>query len=275
MEDLLTSLRYYRSVLGFRGAIAALRGTLTKKPVLFQLSEPKCKSPIYIRVPSSDVKVFTQIFRKNEYLFDVNASPEFIVDAGANIGLASVYFANRFPNARILSIEPESTNFEILAKNVAPYPNIRPIQGALWGENTPINVVDRGLGNWGFMTEAQDSDPRSSTSVDRSIRGMTIDTILEQYGMQQISILKMDIEGSELEVFRNSSSWIDQVDSLIIELHERMQPGCNRVFYNATNGFNLEWSQGEFVYLTRTGGCLKPPGEAGVISPHPHPSRRR
>jgi FkbM family methyltransferase len=97
----------------------------------------------------------------------VNTAPEFIIDAGANIGLASVYFASRFPNARILAIEPERKNFEILVKNVERYPNVQPILGALWGERAEVEVVDRGLGNWGFMIEASSDSERPKDPATR------------------------------------------------------------------------------------------------------------
>jgi FkbM family methyltransferase len=257
MAGKLRALKRYHRVLGMRGLIGIAIGKLKKKPILLHVNQPGISSPVYLRVPSSDVRVFTQIFIKNEYKFDVNRNPEFIIDAGANIGLASVYFANQFPNARILAIEPEKENFEILVKNTEPYPNIEPIFGALWGERAEVEVVDRGLGNWGFMIEAPSDGQRLPRPSQQKVQGMTVDMILERYGIRQINILKLDIEGAELEVFRNSSSWIDKVDSLIIELHEHMKPGCNRSFYSATGGFDIEWSQGEFVYLTRTEGCLR------------------
>jgi FkbM family methyltransferase len=262
MSEALKSWKYYRRFLGTRGAISAAKGKIKKKPELFQVENPEIKFPVYLRVPSSDVGVYSQVFFRHEYMFDVNNTPEFIVDAGANIGLTSIYLANRFPNARILSIEPEKANFEILVKNAAPYPNIIPIQGALWGKSMQIDVVDPGLGNWGFMTEAQGNGHATSKSLHQTVQGMTVDTILEKFGIQHLSILKIDIEGAELEVFRNSSTWIDRIDSLIVELHEPMKPGCNRSFYNATGGFDSEWTKGELVYLTRTNGCLKPPSEA-------------
>lgn len=257
MAGRLKVLKRYQRIFGIRGPIGIAKGKLVGKPVLLQAKEFGLKWPVFLRVPSSDVRVFQQIFIRNEYKFDVNRNPEFIVDAGANIGLASVYFANQFPNARILAIEPEKENFEVLVKNVKPYPNVQPVLGALWSERVEVEVVDRGFGNWGFMIEAPSNSQVASNSNHQMVEGMTVDMILDRYNIQKISILKLDIEGAELEVFRNSSSWIDRVDSLIIELHEHMKPGCNRSFYAATSGFDIEWSQGEFVYLTRAGGCLR------------------
>jgi FkbM family methyltransferase len=257
MAGRLKVLRRYHRLFGIRGPIGVARGKLGKNLVLLQVKGFGLKFPVSLRVPSSDIRVFEQIFIRNEYKFDVNRDPEFIVDAGANIGLASVYFANQFPNARILAIEPEKENFEVLVKNVKPYPNVQPVLGALWGERAEVEVVDRGLGNWGFMIETSSDRQTPSKSSHQKVEGMTVDMILDRYDVQKISILKLDIEGAELEVFRNSSSWIDRIDSLIIELHEHMKPGCNRSFYSATTGFDTEWSQGEFVYLTRDGGYLR------------------
>ena len=76
------------------------------------------------------------------------------MDAGANIGLASILFANRFPQAKIFAIEPEHDNFNLLADNVCTYDNIVPLHAALWGENATIHLTDPGDGAWGFRDQA-------------------------------------------------------------------------------------------------------------------------
>ena len=141
MTEELVRLKRYQRVFGIRGPWNAARGKLAKKPVLLQAAVSGNHSPVYLRVLLTDVMVYEQIFLKKEYHFEVNKEPEFIIDAGANIGFASVYFANKFPKARILAIEPEKDNFEILVKNAAPYPNIEPLRGALWGEKEELEVI--------------------------------------------------------------------------------------------------------------------------------------
>ena len=116
----------------------------------------------------------------------------------------------------------------------------------------------------GIMIGQSSSNYVFASNIQK-VQGVTIDMILQRYGIDRISLLKLDIEGAEREVFRNCSSWIDKVDSLMIELHERMKPGCNRSFYTATGGFDAEWSQGEFVYLTRTDGCLRSSAAHGPV----------
>lgn len=251
----LKQAEMYLRTLGVRGLLLAIKGKLTNSTVLFKLKRLDCKSPFWLRVCYSDIKTYEQVFVLQDYKFLVEKHPKYIVDAGANIGLASIYFANKYPSTKIIAIEPEQSNFELLKKNIAPYPNIIPIQAALWNKNEEINLVDPGLGKWGFMTENQARVEDSLGNICHTVMGITIDKILEDYALEKIDILKMDIEGAEREVFSDNSSWIKKIDSIIIELHERMKAGCNRSFYCRSNGFDHEWMQGENVYLSR-GNCL-------------------
>src|SRR6478735_7707633 len=75
------------------------------------------KHPIYLRNGSSDVHVFSQVIYDREYELKYRVKPTVIVDCGANIGLATIFFKNKFPDATIIAVEPESSNFKVLQKN--------------------------------------------------------------------------------------------------------------------------------------------------------------
>ena len=216
-----------------------------------EVNRQELKAPIYLRLGTSDLETYEQVFTDQEYDFIMHTPPKTIVDAGANIGLASIYFAARYPESKIIAIEPEESNFELLKKNVKPYENIIPLQAALWDKNEEIDLVDPGLGKWGFMTEEKDSQEKPLADLCHQVQGMTVDSIIEEYALSKIDILKIDIEGAEKEVFNDTSAWIRDVNAMIVELHERMKSGCNRSFYNGSNGFDNEWHQGENVYLSR------------------------
>jgi FkbM family methyltransferase len=252
---MLSRLKHYHDVVGLRGIVAAMKGKAAKSPVLLPMKRPEARFPFHLRVPSTDVWMFEQIFIHREYDFDVTRSPRTIVDAGANIGLAAIYFASRFPEARIVAIEPEQSNFELLRRNVSPYANIAPVHAALWGENESISLVDPALGKSGFMTQAA-GNGESFGDILHAVPGMTVERVMREHGMAHLDILKIDIEGAEREVFRDPSPWLERVDALIVELHEHMKPGCERSFYEATAGFGKEWHQGENVYLARKRACL-------------------
>ena len=83
------------------------------------------------------------------------------------------------------------------------------------------------------------------------VPGKTVDKIIEDFGIQSVDILKVDIEGSEKEVFENSLLWIKKVNSIVIELHDFIKPGCSRSFYNGSNGFDNEWTNGVSIFISR------------------------
>jgi len=248
---MIRELKRYRTILGYRGVLCALRARIASSVVYCAVRRDDCRHPFRLRIPSSDVPTYQQVFLQREYEFETSEEPKVIVDAGANIGLATIYFANRYPGAKIISLEPEHGNFALLRKNTAPYPQVIPIQAALWNKNEEICVVDPGLGAWGFMTEGAASSERLAAKPCHTVTAMTIDRIMNDHGLKKIDILKIDIEGAEKEVFSNTASWIGKVDAIIIELHERMKPGCEKSFVSGSKGFDRQWTQGENVYLAR------------------------
>ena len=242
---MLGGIRYYRKVLGWHGVLEAALARASRSKRFISVQPAGIKAPFNLRVLSTDVLTYDQIFLRNEYDFRAVERPRVIVDAGANIGLASILFASRYPEARIIAVEPERDNFSVLADNVRPYDNIVPLQAALWWENTTINIVDPGDGAWGFKTEP--------AGEGHAVPAITVDRLMSDQRIDRIDILKVDIEGAEKEVFADSSAWIDRVGSIIVELHERLKGGCNASFYNATTEFSQEWSRGENVYVSKPG----------------------
>ena len=250
---MLGGIRFYMKVAGWRGVRAGALARATRSSRVISVQPAGVKAPFKLRVPSTDLPTYEQVFLHNEYDFRAIERPQVIVDAGANIGLASIQFANRYPQAKIFAIEPEHDNFNLLADNVRPYHNIVPRHAALWGENTTIHLIDPGDSAWGFMTEP--------AGEGRAVAAITVDRLMSDHGIDHIDILKVDIEGAEKEVFADASAWIDRVGDdvflnrwqFIVELHERLKGGCNRSFYNATSGFPNEWLHGENVYISRPG----------------------
>lgn len=243
----------YLATLGWGGLMCAIRAKAAGTVVEYHHRRRDCRHPFRLRIPSTDVSAYRQVFLKRQYDFVMTPAPAVIVDAGANIGLASIWFANRYPDARIIALEPEQSNFELLRANVAPYPQIVPVQAALWHRDEEIRLIDPGLGEWGFMAEVQPAAGDLRGDLCHTVTAVTVDRLMADHGLRRIDLFKIDIEGSEREVFSDAASWIGCVDALVIELHERMKPGCNRAFYSASVGFDDEWQQGENICLSRSG----------------------
>lgn len=236
----LKQFYYFTKRLGLRNAIKAM--TSDSRDVITMTSD-RVKHPVHIRIPpSSDLYVYEQVLVENDYDFTGADDVKVIIDAGANNGLSSVLFANMFPNAMILAIEPDAGNYKMVTLNAKPYLNIIPIHAALWSSVGTVRLSDPSENEWAYRT----SDTGQGIDVDT----VTVSSLIEQYGIDRISIFKSDIEGAEKEIFSNCSEWIDRVDSLIVELHDWIQAGCSRAFWTNVPPYLQEWVQGENVYLS-------------------------
>ena len=256
---MLAGARLYLEVTGVSGLLVGTAGTYLGFNKTMAVKPPGTEHPVNLRVPSTDVVTFRQIFMDEEYEFDVVESPQTIVDAGANVGFASIYLASRFPDARIFALEPDKSNFELLSRNVAPYENVHPLNAALWEEDTEINLVDPGLGDSGFVTRDSDWQESETERERHKVDALTVSSLMKKFDIEKIDILKVDIEGAELEVFANTEQWIDSVDAVIIELHERLKVGCTESFESATAKFQHRWSRGENLFCARHSSCVLAP----------------
>jgi FkbM family methyltransferase len=239
--------------LGVGAALREAAARLTGRQVLEEVRWCGCAHSFHVRLDSSDVPTFRQVFVKDEYGFETDRPPRTIVDAGANIGLASILFANRYPGARIVAIEPEAANFALLQANVAPYPAIIPVQAALWCTDGEIDLLDPGLGHWGYMIDPPESPEHGPARVCHRVRALTVERVIDEFGLGRLDLLKVDIEGAEREVFSDTSRWIDRVDAIIVEEHDRLKPGCSASIRKGTPDFTTQWQQGENLFLVRDG----------------------
>ncbi len=214
---------------------------------IIRIDVPGLPFPVEMRARTSDTEVFRKVFLNREYEIASFAPVQFIFDAGANIGLAAIDFANRFPMAKIIAIEPEASNFAMLQRNTRHYPNIIPIMAGLWPTSTYLHVRDPGYGKWGFMTE-------ETNQQENTVKTVTLNELVSNSGFRDIDILKIDIEGAEKEVFeRNYQDWIGRVGLFVIELHDRFKPGCSTTFYDAIAPLSLAISRkGENVFASKT-----------------------
>jgi FkbM family methyltransferase len=193
--------------------------------------------PVFIRPGTTDIEVMQQVLLDNEYDFKMPVVPRVIVDAGANIGLAAVYFAKVFPNATIIAIEPDRSNYDLIVRNTEGYQQIKALQMALWNSDGEINIFDPHGGHCGFRTGEGNAGSIEAVAKTPAI---TVDSLMRKYGFEKIELLKLDIEGAEREVLNSSSGWINQVDVIMVELHDYFQAGCGEAFYKATENFQSE-----------------------------------
>jgi len=204
---------------------------------------PGIRSKIFLRPGTFDQAAFTQIFVKGEYDVELG-NPGYIIDAGANVGLASVLFANRYPDAKIIAIEPEQANYDLLCRNVQSYPNITTIKAGLWSHRAHLIIENPESKSTGFRVK--------ETEDATGLQAYGIEDLMEMLGTSYVDVIKMDVEGAEREILLNSDSWIDRVGIILVETHDRHRPGCTAALEWAIEGRDFDRSSvGESVVLRR------------------------
>lgn len=222
---------------------------------------------VYIRENTLDAYIYEEIFVREQYLIkpedlrkfvalasNGHAEPKVIFDLGANIGMAAVYFAQQYPDAKIYSVEPDQENYELMLKNTKKIPNIYPILGAVWDETDRVHIANRQdiktrsgrLNKASYMVESGEKDD------EPTIQAYTIPELMFKYGVDVIDVCKIDVQGAEKRIFENDTSWLSRTRYLFIETHDRYLDGC---FYAVVEAVKKHG----FVYIGgsgRDGDCL-------------------
>lgn len=242
---LWNGLKWYYELCGGRGVLAITAFRLCGRPRELAVAPPQSSHPVSLRMDTSDFCAYRDVLIFGTKCYDPGIpefSPNTIVDAGAHIGMASISFALKYPAARIIAIEPEPSNFAALVRNTAHYKTITPIHAALWREDGEVSL---GLSN---------AHPKGAFQVvekgGQQVRAVTMDTVMRETRIDSIDLLKVDVDGAEIEIFE-SCPWIRKVHVLTIELHDRVRPGCTLAVKNATKDFHFT-QQGEVTVFYRT-----------------------
>jgi FkbM family methyltransferase len=199
-------------------------------PVAVRL--PGIIHPVWVRPGTSDVSTFDEVFLSREYdLPFADFAPRHILDLGANVGYASLYFNSRWPDAAILAVEPELANLILLKRNTSRYLSIATLRGAGWSRPAQLSFENPQADANAFrVTDAEHG------SGDASIRAYTVAQLLDRLECDRGALVKMDVEGAEAEILRGDVGWLDRVDVLVIELHDRLAPGCGEALFAALAG---------------------------------------
>lgn len=241
-------IRTLWSIMPFRDAVSLVFAE--KLPGNVRIFLRPLGRHVVIRRLTTDLACLQKVFVGNEYQCPFQLAPELIVDAGANIGMATLFFAHHYPNARIIAIEPESSNFTMLQTNCEGIKNITLIKSALWSNACRLRIADSDAAAWAFsVTDQLPVDDRSEP-----VMATTIPEILDRMNAIQIDLLKLDIEGAELELFSvGSEKWLNRVCNIVIELHDRYVPGCAKAFYSALSSRNfVQELRGENIFVKLT-----------------------
>ena len=193
--------------------------------------------PIQVDVSFDTFHTLYTIFYKQEYQTKDQEKARHIIDAGANIGIASIYFAIHCPLAEIVAVEASPETYTQLVKNMAGLPFVTTHLVALGGTDGPVafHASDRAVSS-SLLS-------RSNTTV-RSvfIEGKTLDAYLEGIGWSSVDIMKFDIEGAEKLLFQ---AWkrTQPISTIVGEVHWDIMDMPREEFLGLLEGYHCLWKE--------------------------------
>jgi FkbM family methyltransferase len=199
------------------------RGRRILSPKLCRVSLRTPPVIVHLRRTTSDMLVAQEVFEFRVYQpvaeWTLPADPV-IFDLGANIGLATLYFQSLFPGARVVAVEPDEGNRQLMELNCRALleRNQVSVVGAFIGAENGTAGINRGGDSWAFRKA------RAAEAITEEIECLSIPSLLRRTAVDRIDLLKCDIEGSEAEIFAECGQWIDRVHYMIVETHHPYSP---------------------------------------------------
>ncbi len=243
ISSMIAQYRRLLRLMGMRSALAfKWKQKLGIRPLSVRVRG--AAKPLLMRPDADDFGILNQIFLERELDVELPFCPQLIVDGGANVGYASAFFANKYPKARIISIEPSAANFEMLKKNIQDYKNIHPIRAGLWSSDAAL-VLDNPGALFASLKVREAGEADAET-----FPGISIPGLMASLKIDKIDLLKLDIEGTEERLFTEGNrEWISNVQALVIEIHGR---SAREAVYGALEGQNFRrFEQGERTVFIR------------------------
>jgi FkbM family methyltransferase len=201
---------------------------------------------VHARDNGYDVTTFAEFFSAQYVIIPPELPPmvpKVIWDIGANIGVASLYFAMHYPNARLYGFEPVPANYEVCQLNYKNLPG---------GKVFPWAV---GASSGTATFEMRATDPRggglgknfsgTDTSIQKfDVRVRSISDLLDEDKLEPPDLVKIDVEGAELEVLRGIGSNTTKLKRMLVETHGLdLEQKC--LAWLTSNGFVVRHSHFE------------------------------
>lgn len=178
---------------------------------------------IHYRFNRGDLQSLREVMLENVYACELPFKPRTVLDLGANIGLASLWFSKRIQPGQaqanqgplVLGVEPVPENAAVAEINFR--------ENHIPGEVVRAAVGQRSGEAW-FEARAESNLGRLSNEGTHGagirVPVVGIRDLLDRFPTGQVDLVKMDIEGGEEELLSRDTDWLAKVKALMVEWHD-------------------------------------------------------
>jgi FkbM family methyltransferase len=169
------------------------------------------KHVVTMRTFAGDLFVFNEVFgtRCYEVPTEFSGGIRTVLDAGANVGLTTLFLSQVFPDARFVCVEPSRGNVELLSRNLRAVDCATVIWAAA-GDRDGKLYFREARWAWGGHTSAQ--------AGTYPVCARSIPSILDELGIETLDLLKVDIENGVERLFHRNNQWLSRVRMIVVEL---------------------------------------------------------
>ncbi len=218
-----------------RAALLSCYAGITRDPndaseVSFQLCLFDLAFPVTMR--KCDIFTLSGIFFDRDYAIQTPLPRNpVVIDCGANIGLSAIWFLGRWPGARVHAFEPEPRNFRFLELNCGARSDVAVTQAAVGKARGAVRLH---VAVHGALHSIKDP---SAGSRAIEVPCLTLADYLRESAVDCVDVLKLDVEGSELDVLMGLGDQLDRVDVIVGQLHEKLVDEHEFYRYTDARGF--------------------------------------
>jgi len=161
--------------------------------------------------------IYLSVFCLGEYKFTARKRNPIVIDGGAHIGISAIFFNKLYPDAKVIAIEPDPRNVKLMETNIRRQ-NVSGIlieQSALSHNNAPVSLY-RYSWSWSnsIIKEVWGDKDRPTDAI--KVPSILLSNLISE----EISLLKLDIEGAEYEVLNEAKDKLSLVNEIIMEFHK-------------------------------------------------------
>jgi FkbM family methyltransferase len=189
---------------------------------------------VHIRDNGLDMCTFAEFFSSRYVLIPPELpplEPAVVYDIGANIGIASLFYATRFPKATFYGFEPVPANVDVCRLNFRNLPRGEVFPWAVGARSGPafFEFTEQDLrgGRLAGQARGKDGAPRKRIEVPV----FSIADLAGQKKLPPPDFVKIDVEGAELEVLEGMGGQAGNVKRLLVETHgPEVEAACRQWF---------------------------------------------